>query len=144
MQLAMRIGIATTCPSWRSSRRLHTTPIKWKPIQPRRLRHIARCWRLIPITRSRSTTFRSTWAASTTFWKDIASGDLSSIESTQGHLARSEADIRDAEAVDESAGAMGLYFGRVAQLAQLDIRHQVRVSQALASLSEARAKHPFG
>jgi tetratricopeptide (TPR) repeat protein len=82
--------------------------------------------------------------ASTTFWKDIASGDLSSIESTQGHLARSEADIRDAEAVDESAGAMGLYLSRVAQLAQMDIRHQVRVSQALASLSEARAKHPFG
>ena len=82
--------------------------------------------------------------ASTTFWKDIASGDLASIESTQGHLARSEADIRDAEAVDESAGAMGLYFSRVAQLAQIDLRHQVRVSQALASLAEARAKHPFG
>jgi tetratricopeptide (TPR) repeat protein len=82
--------------------------------------------------------------ASTTFWKDVASGDLASIESTQGHLARSEDDIRVAESVDEAAGAMGLYFRRVAQLAQLDIRHQVRVSQALASLSEARAKHPFG
>ena len=82
--------------------------------------------------------------ASTTFWKDIASGDLASIESAQGHLARSEADIRDAEAVDESTGAMGMYFSRVAQLAQMDLRHQVRVSQALASLSEARAKHPFG
>ena len=82
--------------------------------------------------------------ATTTFWKDIASGDLASIESTQGHLARSEADIRNAEAIDEAGGAMGLYFRRVAQLAQMDIRHQVRVSQAMASLSEARAKHPFG
>ena len=81
---------------------------------------------------------------STTFWKDLASTDLASIESVQGHLARSEADIRDAEAVDESAGAMGMYFRRVAQLAQMDIRHQVRVSQALASLADARAKHPFG
>jgi tetratricopeptide (TPR) repeat protein len=82
--------------------------------------------------------------ASTTFWKDLASADLASIEATQGHLARSEDDIRVAEAVDESGGAMGMYFRRVAQLAQMDIRHQVRVSQALASLSEARAKHPFG
>ncbi|MGE5728673.1 MAG: protein kinase domain-containing protein [Gemmatimonas sp.] len=82
--------------------------------------------------------------ATTTFWKDIASGDLASIESTQGHLARSEADIRNAEAIDEAGGAMGMYFRRVAQLAQMDIRHQVRVSQAMASLSEARAKHPFG
>jgi tetratricopeptide (TPR) repeat protein len=82
--------------------------------------------------------------ASTTFWKDLAAGDLASIESTQGHLARSEADIHDAEAIDESAGAMGLYFSRVAQLAQMDLRHQVRVSQALAELSEARTKHPFG
>jgi tetratricopeptide (TPR) repeat protein len=82
--------------------------------------------------------------ASTTFWKDIAVGDLASIEGTQGHLARSEADIRDAEAIDESNGAMGMYFRRVAQLAQMDLRHQVRVSQAIASLSEARVKHPFG
>jgi len=82
--------------------------------------------------------------ANTTFWKDLASGDLASIEGAQGHLARSEADIREAEAVDESAGAMGMYFRRVAELAQMDIRHQVRVSQALASLSDARSKHPFG
>jgi eukaryotic-like serine/threonine-protein kinase len=82
--------------------------------------------------------------ASTTFWKDLTSGDLASIESTQGHLARSADDISEAEAVDESGGAMGLYFRRVAQLAQMDIRHQVRVSQALASLGEARTKHPFG
>ena len=46
--------------------------------------------------------------------------------------------------IDESAGAMGMYFRRVAQLAQMDIRHQVRVSQALASLADARSKHPFG
>ena len=83
-------------------------------------------------------------AANTTFWKDIAAGDLASIEGTQGHLGRSEAGIRDAEAIDESAGAMGQYFRRVAQLSQMDLRHQVRVSQAIASLSEARAKHPFG
>ena len=82
--------------------------------------------------------------ANTTFWKDLASGDLASIEGAQGHLARSEADIREAQAVDESAGAMGMYFRRVAQLAQMDIRHQVRVSEALASLADARAKHPFG
>ena len=81
-------------------------------------------------------------AASTTFWKDVESADLASIESTQGHLARAEADLRVGEASDESAEAMGLYFRRVAQLAQLDIRHQVRVSEALASLSSARAKHP--
>ena len=82
--------------------------------------------------------------ANTTFWKDLASGDLANIEGAQGHLARSEADIREAQAVDESAGAMGMYFRRVAQLAQMDIRHQVRVSQALASLADARSKHPFG
>ena len=39
---------------------------------------------------------------------------------------------------------MGMSFRRVARLAQMDIRHQVRVSQALASLADARAKHPFG
>ena len=81
--------------------------------------------------------------ASTTFWRDVASGDLASIEGAQGHLARSEADIRNAAAVDDSNGAMGLYFRRIAQLAETDFRHGVRVSQALETLTEARARHPF-
>ncbi|MEP7066397.1 MAG: protein kinase [Gemmatimonadota bacterium] len=81
--------------------------------------------------------------ASTTFWKDLSAGDLASIESAQGRLANGEADIRAAAAIDDSSEAMGLYFRRVAQLAQMDLRHQVRVSQAIASLSEARARHPF-
>ncbi len=82
--------------------------------------------------------------AKTTFWKDMALADLASIEGVQGHLTRSESDIREAQSTDEAAGAMGPYFRRVAQLAQMDIRHQVRGSEALASLADARAKHPFG
>jgi tetratricopeptide (TPR) repeat protein len=69
---------------------------------------------------------------------------LASVESAQGHIASSEADLRAAAAVDESSGAMGPYFRRVAKLAQLDFRHQVHVSQAMAALAEARSKHPFG
>jgi eukaryotic-like serine/threonine-protein kinase len=83
-------------------------------------------------------------AAPTPFWKDLATGDLANIESEQGHLARSEAHLRDAAAVDESIGATGVYFRRVSQIAQMNIRHQVRVAQAIAMLSDARVKHPFG
>ena len=115
------------------------------PVDPsmKAVRVLAPTWRLDFAEAERRAHERLT-TASTTFWKDVASGDLASIEGTQGHLTRSEADIRDAEAIDESNGAMGPYFRRIAQLAQMDLRHQVRVSQAIASLSEARAKHPFG
>jgi tetratricopeptide (TPR) repeat protein len=62
----------------------------------------------------------------------------------QGHIAKSEAELREAAAVDEATGAMGMYFARVARLAQLDFRHQVHASAALAALADARSKHPFG
>ena len=83
-------------------------------------------------------------SASTPFWKDVATGDLASVESAQGHIASSEAGLRAAAAIDESSGAMGSYFLRMAKLAQMDIRHQIHVSQAMAALAEARSKHPFG
>ena len=83
-------------------------------------------------------------AAPTAFWKDISLGDLAGAQSAQGHLASSEASIRAAAVINEANGAMGLYFRREAQLAQMNLRHQVRVSEALATLAEARSKHPFG
>jgi tetratricopeptide (TPR) repeat protein len=82
--------------------------------------------------------------ATSPFWKDVAEGNLASIEGAQGHIARSEAGFRAAASIDESNGAMGQYFRRVAQLAQLDLRHEVHVSQAMAMLSDARTRHPLG
>jgi eukaryotic-like serine/threonine-protein kinase len=82
--------------------------------------------------------------ANTPFWKDVAAADLATIEGAQGHIARSEAGLRAAASIDESNGAMGQYLRRVAQLAQLDITHQVHVSQAMATLSDARTRHPLG
>jgi eukaryotic-like serine/threonine-protein kinase len=86
------------------------------------------------------------WIATTSspFWKEQAMGDLGSIESTQGHLARADVQIREAAAFDESNGLMGMYYRRMAQLAQMNFRHQVRVDEAMAALTEARTKHPFG
>jgi tetratricopeptide (TPR) repeat protein len=83
-------------------------------------------------------------SAVTPFWRDITTGDLASVESVQGHVASSEANFRAAAAIDESSGAMGPYFRRMAKLAQMDFRHQVRVGEAMAALTEARSKHPFG
>ncbi|MEO6211743.1 MAG: tetratricopeptide repeat protein, partial [Gemmatimonadaceae bacterium] len=114
------------------------------PIDPsmKAVRVLAPTWRHDYAEAERRARERVT-TVSTTFWKDVALGDLASIEGAQGHLARSEADIRNAEAIDDSSNAMGQYFRRIAQLAQMDLRHQVRVNEALASLSEARARHPF-
>jgi tetratricopeptide (TPR) repeat protein len=83
-------------------------------------------------------------AAPSFFWKDLSVVDLAGVQSVQGHIASSEASLRAAAAIDESNGAMGTYFRRMAQLAQLDFRHQVHVSDAMAALAEARSKHPFG
>jgi tetratricopeptide (TPR) repeat protein len=77
------------------------------------------------------------------YWEDVATADLAGIEGAQGRLARSEAGLRAAAAIDETSDAIGVYLRRVAQLAQLDFRHQVHVSDAMAALSEARTKHPF-
>ncbi|HEY7861163.1 MAG TPA: protein kinase, partial [Gemmatimonadaceae bacterium] len=82
-------------------------------------------------------------AAPSPFWKDIAASDLANIEGMQGHISNSEANMRTAASIDESNGAMGMYYLRVAKLAQLDFRHQVHVSAALAALADARSKHPL-
>ncbi|MFI5243410.1 MAG: tetratricopeptide repeat protein, partial [Gemmatimonadales bacterium] len=82
-------------------------------------------------------------AAPTPFWKDVAAGDFASVDGMQGHIAKSEAAMREAASVDEAAGAMGMYFYRVAKLAQLDLRHQVHVGAAMAALADARSKHPL-